>query len=170
MCDITPDQLEHIALALTFRERPRWRDLWKSRGSRRGKLRAQKFAAVWSKRLAASPADCLLAQEVLHAFASSTQPPVAPAVPGVTPPPLLTQAKTVTTATAHWIAAGSPVPTPEQLAERLAICHDCPLWDASAFAGTGRCNKCGCSTQAKLRMATEACPEGKWKDIITVQK
>jgi hypothetical protein len=28
--------------------------------------------------------------------------------------------------------------------------------------GTGRCSKCGCSTWAKLRMASEKCPIDKW--------
>jgi hypothetical protein len=45
---------------------------------------------------------------------------------------------------------------------RLETCKGCEFWDAAGMAGTGRCKKCGCSTQAKLRMATEKCPIGKW--------
>ena len=50
----------------------------------------------------------------------------------------------------------------DQLEIRLAVCMECPFWEKNGFFGSGRCNKCGCSTQAKLRMATEKCPIGKW--------
>ena len=50
----------------------------------------------------------------------------------------------------------------ETLATREATCKACPEWDAQAINGTGRCKKCGCSTWAKLRMASEKCPLGKW--------
>ena len=54
---------------------------------------------------------------------------------------------------------------PDILAEREAICRACPEWDAAALNSTGRCRKCGCSTWAKLRMATERCPIGKWEAV-----
>jgi hypothetical protein len=67
---------------------------------------------------------------------------------------------------AHRFArAGFAVTPPEALATREATCRACPEWDAAALNSTGRCRKCGCSTWAKLRMATEACPLGKWKAI-----
>ena len=50
----------------------------------------------------------------------------------------------------------------ETLASREAVCQTCPQWDAAGMRGTGRCRKCGCSTWAKLRMANEKCPLGKW--------
>jgi hypothetical protein len=50
----------------------------------------------------------------------------------------------------------------KQFDERIEICNHCPEWDAQALNATGRCRKCGCSTWAKLRMATERCPLGKW--------
>jgi hypothetical protein len=60
---------------------------------------------------------------------------------------------------ANFAASGfSPTP-PEALATREAKCRECPEWDA------GRCRKCGCSTWAKLRMATERCPLGKWEAV-----
>jgi hypothetical protein len=58
--------------------------------------------------------------------------------------------------------SGFSATPPEILAEREAACCACEWWDASALKGTGRCKKCGCSTWAKLRMATEKCPLGKW--------
>jgi hypothetical protein len=63
---------------------------------------------------------------------------------------------------ARWARHGFPVASEETLAARLAACHACEFWDARGFGGSGRCRKCGCSTQAKLRMATAKCPVGKW--------
>lgn len=61
--------------------------------------------------------------------------------------------------------AGMPSVSTEALAIREATCRACPEWDAAALKGTGRCRNCGCSTWAKLRMATEACPLGKWEAV-----
>jgi hypothetical protein len=58
--------------------------------------------------------------------------------------------------------SGFATTPPEALATREATCRACPEWDAAALNATGRCRKCGCSTWAKLRMATERCPLGKW--------
>jgi hypothetical protein len=62
----------------------------------------------------------------------------------------------------NFISSGFPIPDPETYNARLETCKGCEFWDESGFAKTGRCKKCGCSTQAKLRMATEKCPIGKW--------
>lgn len=62
----------------------------------------------------------------------------------------------------RWILNGFPKTKKQLLNERLAICRDCEFWDGAALGGTGRCLKCGCSTWAKLRMATEKCPIDKW--------
>ena len=51
------------------------------------------------------------------------------------------------------------------LQERLNLCKECDYWDVNGFKKTGRCQKCGCSTWAKLRMATERCPIGKWEAV-----
>ena len=65
-------------------------------------------------------------------------------------------------ATAKWAKEGMPVTDEETLKVRLETCKGCEFWDESGFVNTGRCKKCGCSTQAKLRMATEKCPIDKW--------
>ena len=62
-------------------------------------------------------------------------------------------------------ASGFASTPPEILAEREATCRACDQWDAAALNNTGRCRKCGCSTWAKLRMATERCPLGKWEAV-----
>jgi hypothetical protein len=70
------------------------------------------------------------------------------------------------TLSAHRFArSGFATTPPEALATREATCRACPEWDAEALNATGRCRKCGCSTWAKLRMATERCPIGKWEAV-----
>ena len=66
---------------------------------------------------------------------------------------------------AKFISAKCATTPPEALATREATCRACPEWDAAALNKTGRCRKCGCSTWAKLRMATERCPLGKWEAV-----
>lgn len=66
---------------------------------------------------------------------------------------------------ARFFRSGFATTPPEILADREATCRACDQWDASALNATGRCRKCGCSTWAKLRMASESCPLGKWKAI-----
>ena len=67
---------------------------------------------------------------------------------------------------AHRFARAGFATTPsEALAAREATCRACPEWDAAALNATGRCRKCGCSAWAKLRMATERCPLGKWEAV-----
>jgi len=61
--------------------------------------------------------------------------------------------------------SGFATTPPDILSTREATCRACPEWDAAALNNTGRCRKCGCSTWAKLRMATERCPIGKWEAV-----
>ncbi len=70
----------------------------------------------------------------------------------------------------HRFARAGFATTPtEALASREATCRACPEWDAAALNSTGRCRKCGCSTWAKLRMASERCPLGKWQAVLTTE-
>jgi len=78
------------------------------------------------------------------------------------PPPPLTMAKTFVKSAIDWTAKGFAATDEETLWTRTKICGSCEFWNATALRGTGRCMKCGCSTWAKLRMATEKCPIGKW--------
>ena len=70
--------------------------------------------------------------------------------------------KTAGLAAVNFARSGFVATDAETLATREATCKSCNLWDAAAINGTGRCKKCGCSTWAKLRMASEKCPIGKW--------
>jgi hypothetical protein len=67
------------------------------------------------------------------------------------------------------VRSGLQVTPTDILADREALCRACEWWDDSALKGTGRCKKCGCSTWAKLRIATERCPIGKWEPHLTSQ-
>ena len=77
----------------------------------------------------------------------------------------LNEAKQAGNAAHRFARSGFTTTPPEILAEREATCRACPEWDAAALNATGRCRKCGCSTWAKLRMATERCPLGKWESL-----
>lgn len=75
------------------------------------------------------------------------------------PPTIIGGVKKSAEAVAEWIAAGSPLRTTEELGECFDICRDCEEYQPHPIA---RCGKCGCFLSAKARMATEACPLGKW--------
>ena len=54
--------------------------------------------------------------------------------------------------------AGQPVWAGEQLrARRLAECDACPN-----VRSDWRCSQCGCYLPAKVKLATESCPVGRW--------
>lgn len=65
-----------------------------------------------------------------------------------------------------WMKSGFDIIDDFNLSKRMQICISCEFWDKASFRGTGKCTKCGCSTWAKLRMATERCPLGKWEACI----
>lgn len=81
------------------------------------------------------------------------------------PPPITTQIATASKSLLNWAASGLKTVSPEELERRRAICAGCEFWESTAFQGTGRCSKCGCSTWAKLQMATEKCPIDKWSPV-----
>jgi hypothetical protein len=80
-------------------------------------------------------------------------------------PTLWEQMRNVGFAVGKFSASGFKPTPPEIITERESICRTCDQWDAAALRNTGRCRKCGCSTWAKLRMATERCPLGKWEAV-----
>lgn len=68
-------------------------------------------------------------------------------------------------ATSTFAKAGFPLVDYATFERRVAMCRGCDQWDAQGFGGSGRCRLCGCSTKVKLRMATAACPAGKWDAV-----
>jgi hypothetical protein len=65
----------------------------------------------------------------------------------------------------NWAMSGFKLATKDTFELRKEICKSCEFWDNSSFNNTGKCNKCGCSTWAKLRLNTERCPIGKWEVV-----
>ena len=78
------------------------------------------------------------------------------------PPSIEEMAKSIVESAERWIGGGLKISDSATLKTRLEACHGCEYWNPNGFRKTGRCMKCGCSTWAKLRMATEKCPIGKW--------
>lgn len=94
---------------------------------------------------------------------------IAPAI-SKNPPTIPSKIASAISAAHRFARAGFATTPPEILAARQDICKACPEWDAQALNNTGRCRKCGCSTWAKLRMATERCPLGKWEAVDKTDK
>lgn len=69
-----------------------------------------------------------------------------------------------------FVKSGFVVASDDVLRSRMDCCNNCEFWNKASFNGTGKCNKCGCSTWAKLRMATERCPLGKWESVNLEEK
>jgi hypothetical protein len=80
-------------------------------------------------------------------------------------PSLIEKMSSLVSSVGTWAGSGFGTVTEEQLEERLALCRACEFWDKDGFGGTGACLKCGCSTQAKLRMNTANCPIDKWGPV-----
>ena len=111
--------------------------------------------------------DELVRQQKAASAVSGPQQEVYPQMPPtirepIQAPSMIVMAGNIAKAASKW--AGSRfVSTDEATLEtRLEACRGCEFWSPVGFGGTGRCMKCGCSTWAKLRMATEKCPVGKW--------
>ncbi len=77
-------------------------------------------------------------------------------------PPLTEQASNLAGAVgraAQAVVTGNAVIAPkEEYSRRFRICVACEHFHGMHV----RCRKCGCKLKAKLRLATERCPAGKW--------
>jgi len=98
-------------------------------------------------------------------FRSITSPRQKFTVATQMPPSIAMMISSFTASAMRFIKNRAPTTPPEILAARESTCRACHEWDAAALNNTGRCKKCGCSTWAKLRMATERCPLGKWEAV-----
>ena len=93
-------------------------------------------------------------------------PPNPPPLPG-----LGQQLKNATTAAfrlaRQTLQGKAALAAPEVVAARLALCRSCPEYRAQ----DQRCARCGCrlagAVISKTRLATEACPLGKWPVTAT---
>lgn len=87
----------------------------------------------------------------------------------VAPPSISKMVASASKSLTKWVGSGLSQSTQEVIDARLSICKGCELWDAKALNETGRCLKCGCATWAKIRMATERCPIGKWEPVSSAK-
>ena len=164
MPEITDDELRSIMYALTLGERPRTRERWLKKGFKKIHKRGENaLFNYWRRRIEANEADLKYAlRERITYFEriSSAGRPTQP--PPNTPPNLPQMAASFGNSVLNFARNGFTTTDSETLAAREEICRGCEFWDSEALNGTGRCRKCGCATWAKLRMATEKCPIGKW--------
>ena len=77
--------------------------------------------------------------------------------------PLTTQAGNLAGAIGRVVkaaATGEPIRvTPEQRDQRWGLCMTCDQ------LVNNRCKLCGCRFEAKIKLATERCPIGKWERV-----
>ncbi len=98
-----------------------------------------------------------------HFFCEDSFAPPPPSVfEEETPPTMSGMIESAARSAALWASRGFQHVSKETLKTRIETCGKCEFWNSKGFGGTGRCTKCGCSTWAKIRMATEKCPIGKW--------
>jgi hypothetical protein len=176
MCEITKLEIKQIVKRLTLTDRhPLKRTLWRKIGF--AKISDDKLVQYWTKRINENPDDMAMACEIVEKFIRNPQP--SGQIIGfsgnkflqdkdkvqVEYPTAKKMAVNLAQSMTKWVKSGFKLADLDKLQERLDICKGCEFWDKEALAGTGRCKKCGCSTQAKLRLAHEKCPIDKWGPI-----
>lgn len=77
-------------------------------------------------------------------------------------PSLPQKTASVAKAASRWAKGGFALTKSAEVETRLEICNSCKSYDAEGYGGVGGCLICGCIIPAKVRLATEQCPEGKW--------
>lgn len=80
--------------------------------------------------------------------------------------PILTKAQRMLQGLGRWQHAGFKVAPLEERERRGGICNLCPHWKPDGNWGLGECTAPGCGcTRAKVWLATERCPLGKWEPL-----
>lgn len=165
MNTINQEELKAVIYALTLKDRGGdKRNIWLKKGFNKINKRADFLITYWKNRLEKNnPEDHDLYQNVLADYRAHLLGGIKEKQSAL--PSLSEQAKTLAGAGTNWVKSGFKTVDQETFDGRLDICKGCEFWDAAGMLGTGRCTKCGCSTQAKLRMATEKCPIDKWLQV-----
>jgi len=172
------ENLKELVVSLTLGDRQKNKNKWMSKGFR--KISRSRLVAYWESRLAKrDPKDLAMYAEILAGYKvalarrermavrmmeakQAQQEALEKLKKEAHPPGASTMVRTAVIAAAKWAGAGFITASEKTIETRKATCAGCEHWDAGALKQTGRCRKCGCSTWAKIRMATESCPEGKW--------
>jgi hypothetical protein len=174
------EDLRNIVYALTLIDRKTKRAVWATKGFKRVNERRNFLINYWDCRLQKEkPEDLELYNNTLKDFRTimansekakqeerleASLPPeeIQQDAPLPLRPAPLQMLQNAGRAAANWVKSGFEGVDEITLQSRMDICKGCEFWDKLALNGTGRCKKCGCSTWAKLRMATESCPLEKW--------
>lgn len=162
---IDQEKLNKIIYALTIADRPSKRLFWISRGFGFFNRKPGSLLSYWNKRLARSiPGDIDLYNDTILKYEEALSNAKRSQEDNIdrNNPNLKDMSRSLTGSVSKWISSGLKMATDTQVESRKNICILCPFWDSSALKNTGRCTKCGCSTWAKIRLATESCPIGKW--------
>jgi len=186
MCEITIQELKKIVKRLTLTDRhPLKRTPWRQRGF--FKISDERLISYWEKRINANPDDMAMACEIVENFVrnpnklekqiinlnklekkpidNSIKPAHQVDVAEIQYPSAKRMVGNLAQSMTQWVKNGFKLTPEDKLQERLEICKGCEFWDKEALGGTGRCKKCGCSTQAKLRLSHEKCPIDKWGPV-----
>lgn len=160
------DRVKDIAVILTLESRRKEkRKLWARKGLK--KITSAELEQYWNNRLEnPSPEDIELYHKSLaihNSLLSGNNRSAAVKKTGY--PPTKDMLNSFAKSMLKWAKKGFRVVSAEQLDARLRECKRCEYWNPEALSGTGRCKICGCSTQAKLRLATEKCPLDKWGPV-----
>jgi hypothetical protein len=162
---INQDDLKNIIYALTLADRgPEKRSIWLSRGFSFFNRKPGSLFLYWQNRLLKNnKKDILLYKETLKKFKQAKRETAKKTKEKLQEyPSAKKMAEYASGSIAKWINSGLKLASKEETEKRRQICISCPFWDSLALNSTGRCKKCGCSTWAKIKLATESCPEKKW--------
>jgi hypothetical protein len=159
MCEFNLINFDIIAIKLIANTRTltKWR-LW-LKTQKFAKLKPNCLADYWRKQFFTNPETKKIICETWEDFLKKNNEKNKY-------PSLGTMLQSFTESVTEWAKKGFKVVNEKQFNDRLNICKGCELWDKEALGGSGRCTQCGCSTQAKLRIATEKCPVDKWGPVI----
>jgi hypothetical protein len=161
---INDDDLKDMMYFLTLEERPQSREKWIQKGFKKVHARGEDaLFQYWKNRIESDPKALQYVLDTVPIYKERRRLAELRDKKSEGEPLSMTQlAGSITKAAINWAKGGFATTDEQTLIKRIETCMGCEFWDAAAFRGTGRCKKCGCSTQAKLRMATEKCPIGKW--------
>ena len=167
--NINQDDLKNIIYALTLADRgSEKRFIWLSRGFRFFNRKPGSLFLYWQNRLLKNNRqDILLYKNTLKKFKKAEKERdkkqrKAEKNKAQEYPSAKEMISSASSSIARWINSGLDLASREVVEKRRQTCIVCPFWDSMALNATGRCKKCGCSTWAKIKLATESCPEKKW--------
>ena len=158
---ITEENLRPIVYALTLQDRPKKRDKWLSRGFAIVNSRNDFLFRYWHCRLGKNKKEDMDLYNVVLSRYNQEK---------IKRPSIAKMVKSLSKSSVNWILDGMKKTPDDVIDIRKRICINCEFWDGESFNKSGRCKKCGCSTWAKLRMATERCPLGKWESVSVEER